>query len=81
VSFLDFLLAGDTTGELQAQVDADKADLAAGLTWGVFDGDDLVGSHPARYLAEFDRADCADANDRPASSYTIRVVKHAEAAA
>jgi hypothetical protein len=74
-SVLDWLLAGDKTGEFRAIVDAQKADLAAGITWGVYDGDRLIGTHPARYMAEFDAADAADAFDRPLSDYTIRPVE------
>jgi hypothetical protein len=72
VSFLDYLLAGDTTGQLQAIVDADKADLAAGITWGVFDGDRLVETAPARYIAEAIVRDTADGCDRDESEYEIR---------
>lgn len=74
MSFLDYLLAGDKTGELHAIVDAQRADESAGITWGVFDGDRLIGTHPARYLAEFDRHDAADAADRDVSSFSIRPV-------
>lgn len=74
MSFLDFLLASDTTGELHAVVAADKADLDAGITWGVFHGDRLVESCPARYMAEAAAWDNADATDRPLSAYTIRPV-------
>jgi hypothetical protein len=75
MSFLDFLLAGDKTGELQAIVDAQRTDLAQGITWGVYDGDELIGTHPARYMAEADAIDCADAFDRPVSDYTIKPVE------
>lgn len=78
MSFLDFLLDGDTTGELHAIVEADKADLAEGKTWGVFDGDRLVETCPARYLAEHARHDCADAADRDVSDYEIREVSDAQ---
>jgi hypothetical protein len=74
MSFLDFLLDGDATGELHAILDEQHADEAAGITWGLFDGDKLIGTHDARYLAEFDRHDAADATDRPISSFTIRPV-------
>ncbi len=73
-SFLDFLLAGDVTGELKAVVDADAADLAAGKKWGVYDGDRCIGVHPARFMAESDAADAADAADRPVSDYSIREI-------
>lgn len=73
-SFLDWLLEGDTTGELHAIVEADRADEAAGITWGVYDGDRLVESTNARWRAECIRADNADATDRPISDYTIRPV-------
>jgi hypothetical protein len=74
VSVLDWLLEGDSTGELHAIVDAQRADEAAGITWGVYDGDKLIGTHPARYLAEFDAHDAADAYDRPISDFAIRPV-------
>ncbi|GGM53867.1 hypothetical protein ACFFX1_54625 [Dactylosporangium sucinum] len=74
MSLLDVLLANDPTGELHAIVEAQRADEAAGITWGVFDGDRLIGSHPAFYLAEFDRHDAADAADRPVSAFTIRPI-------
>lgn len=83
MSFLDVLLEHDPSGELQAIVDSQRADEAEGITWGVFDGDDLIGSHPARYLAEFDRHDAADAADRPLSAFDIRpvVTEHEQVAA
>jgi hypothetical protein len=71
VSFLDYLLAGDTDGSLHAIVEADQQDLAAGITWGLFDGDRLIDMHPARYMAEASRHDCADGADRPVTDYRI----------
>jgi hypothetical protein len=71
MSLLDWLLEGDTTGELHAIVDRQCADEAAGITWGVYDGDELIGTHSARYLAEFDARDAADAFDRPLSDFAI----------
>lgn len=74
MSFLDYLLAGDKTDELQAIVDADAADLAAGITWGVYDGDRLVEVASARYMAECARHDNADGADRDVSDYEIRAL-------
>lgn len=73
-TFLDWLLAGDKSGELHRIVAEQRADEARGITWGVFDGDRLVEKAPARYLAEFARDDLADAVDRPISDYQIREV-------
>ncbi|HLL69078.1 MAG TPA: hypothetical protein VK453_25685 [Micromonosporaceae bacterium] len=74
MSFLDFLLAGDKSGELQRIADEQEADLAAGITWGVFDGDRLAETAPARYAAEFARHDIADGQDRDVSDYDIRPI-------
>ena len=73
-SFLDFLLAGDKSGDLQRIVDTHQADLAAGIRWGVFDGDRLVETAPARYAAEAARHDIADGQDRDTSEYDIRKI-------
>jgi hypothetical protein len=74
---LDWLLAGDRDGSLKAIVDANKADLAAGITWAVFHRDEhsaeLVGTAPARYLADALMRDSADAHDRDQSEYAIVV--------
>lgn len=78
-SLRDWLLANDKTGHLQAIVDADAADLAAGVEWGVYDGNRFVESAPARYLAEAARDDIADACNRPVSDYAIRPVDKEEA--
>jgi hypothetical protein len=74
VSFADFLLKTDDTGVFHEIAAEQHADEAAGIVWGLFDGDRLIGTHTARYLAEFDRADAADAMDRPVSSFTVRPV-------
>jgi len=74
VSFLDWLLTHDPDGHLRATVDSQAADLAAGITWGVYDGDELVDTAPARHLAEFLRADLADGADRGVDEYEIRPV-------
>ena len=70
-SFLDWLLAGDRTGKLQQIVDEHAADLAAGDTWGVFDGDTLVDTQPARFLAESSLRDAADATDRDPTEFHL----------
>lgn len=75
MSFLDFLLAGDKSGELQAIADDQAADLAAGKRWGVFlDGEMVEGPCSARFLAEFARHDCADAQDRDETDYEIKEI-------
>jgi hypothetical protein len=71
-TFLDWLLTGDDTGKLQAIVDAQKADLAAGITYGVYREGRLIGAAPARYLAEALRDDTADALDVDPAEYDIR---------
>ncbi len=73
-SFLDFLLAGDTSGELHAIVDGQRADEQAGITWGLFDDDRLISTHDARFRAEYARIDEADASDRPVSNFEVRPV-------
>lgn len=78
MTFLDWMLESDSDGSLRAQVEADRADRDAGLTWGVYDGPRLVGTHPARYMAEADAADCADAADRPLSDYEVRLISDGE---
>lgn len=75
MSFLDWLLENDKTGHFQAIVAADKADLAAGITWGVYDGDSLIDTAPARYLAYAIRDDTADALNRDPGEYEIRPVE------
>lgn len=72
MSLLDTLLAADPAGK--ALLDCDAADLAAGVTWGLYDGDRLLCTSPAYYIAELERDDCADASDRPVSSFCIREV-------
>jgi hypothetical protein len=70
-TFLDYLLAGDSTGEMRALVDADRADDAVGMTWRVYRGDQLIESTTARYRAEAVRTDLADAIDLDPSELTI----------
>lgn len=70
-TFLDYLLAGDRTGELHAIVDADRADDAAGMTWRVYHGDDLVSVSTARYRAKCALADAADAMNLDQAEFTI----------
>jgi hypothetical protein len=79
MSFLDFLLASDESGEYHATLAADRADLTAGVTWGVFDGDRLVETHPALFITEAAARDNADATDRPLSAYRVRPVVAAAA--
>jgi hypothetical protein len=74
MSFRDFLLDTDTTGVFHEIAAEQHADESAGIVWGLFDGDRLIGTHAARYLAEVDRADAADAMDRPVSSFAVRPV-------
>lgn len=76
MSFLDFLLAKDLDGTWRTLVERDKADLAAGITWGVYDRTDdrLIETHPARYMAEAALRDNADCADRDESDYEIRQV-------
>lgn len=75
-SFGAWLLAGEPEdGQLHQIMARDRADMDQGITWGVYDGDELVGSHPARYMAEADAWDCADASDRPLSDFIIRPVE------
>ncbi len=70
-TFLDFLLSGDKTGQMQAVVDADKVDLAAGMTWRVYHGDQLIETAKAMYLAAYALADAADAMNRDPAEFTI----------
>lgn len=70
-SFLDYLLAGDKTGELKAAVDVDSADDAAGITWRIYHGDDLVSVTTARYRAKYALADAADAMNLDLAEFTI----------
>lgn len=79
-SFRDFLLGGSDPEVIQMFKDiiaADEADLASGITWGVFDGDELIETAPARYMAEAARHDIADAQDRDEADYSIREVSRA----
>jgi hypothetical protein len=80
VSFLDYLLEHDATGEVHAAVARQQADLDAGITWGVFDGDDLLVTYPSRFQAEAEARDCADATNRPPFAYDVRPVVAAQQA-
>ncbi len=75
MSFLDFLLEGDRTGEVRAIADEQAADLAAGITWGVYRDGVLIETHPARYMADCAAWDNADASDRDRSEYEVRPVE------
>ncbi len=74
-TFLDFLRAGDLTGRMRAIADEQAADLAAGITWGVYRDGVLIESHPAEYMADCAAWDNADASDRDRSEYEVRPVE------
>jgi hypothetical protein len=75
-TFLDYLLAGDSTGELKAIIDADAADDAVGMIWRVYRGERLIESTTARYRAEAARTDLADAmNLDPAEFMIVPVLR------
>jgi hypothetical protein len=80
VSFLDYLLEHDATGEVRTAVARQQVDLDAGITWGVFDGDDLLVTYPSRFQAEAEARDCADATNQPPFAYAVRPVVAAQQA-
>lgn len=76
MSFLDFLLAANTTGELHAAVAAHTA--ADDYGWSVYSPSGVhLGTYPSRDVAEYARHDEADATNRPVSDFTIRPATHA----
>lgn len=70
-TILEALLDTDPDGRLPQITEDQAADLAAGRTWGVYHGDLLLGTFPARYLAESDARERADPI-RDRSPYLIR---------
>ncbi len=81
MSLLDFMLAGDESGAFQAHLNSDAADLAEGRTWGLYHRGRLLARFPARYIAEIEQRDAADAADLPMSAFQVREVLDLEVAA
>lgn len=79
MSFLDYLLANDRTGELHAMAAADQAELDSGITWGVYDRGRLLCTYPARYMADAEARDCADATNRPVTDFQVQLVADEQA--